>query len=350
MVNVLLNWYRKYFTDPDAIILMLAIGVAILIGITLGNILAPVFASIVIAYLLQWLVSALEKVNIPHRLAVMIVFIGFISLVSVAVLGILPALWRQLSNFFNDLPNTISRGQTLLMDLPERYPTFITADQIQNLLTEAKVELSRLGQYILSISLASIPGFIMASIYLVLVPLLVYFFLIDRVVILNWFSRYLPQNRRLVNDVWKEVHEQIGNYIGGKVLEVIIVDVVCYITFALMGLRYAALLSALVGLSVIIPYIGAVLVTIPVLTIAGIQWGWSPQLAYFTFAYAAIITLDANVLVPLLFSEMVKLHPVAIILAVLFFGGIWGFWGVFFAIPLASLVKAVLSAWPEVNE
>jgi putative permease len=63
--------------------------------------------------------------------------------------------------------------------------------------------------------------------------------------------------------------------------------------------------------------------------------------------YGFIQFLDGNLLVPLLFSEVVNLHPVAIIVAVLFFGGIWGFWGVFFAIPLATLVKAVYNAWPR---
>jgi putative permease len=55
--------------------------------------------------------------------------------------------------------------------------------------------------------------------------------------------------------------------------------------------------------------------------------------------------LDGNVLVALLFSEVVNLHPVAIIVAVLVFGGMFGFWGIFFAIPLATLVQAVLKAW-----
>ena len=64
-------------------------------------------------------------------------------------------------------------------------------------------------------------------------------------------------------------------------------------------------------------------------------------------AYAIIQALDGNLLVPLLFSEVVNLHPVAIILAILVFGGLWGFWGIFFAIPLATLVKAVLNAWPR---
>ena len=64
-------------------------------------------------------------------------------------------------------------------------------------------------------------------------------------------------------------------------------------------------------------------------------------------AYGIIQALDGNVLVPFVFSEVVDIHPVAIIVAILFFGGIWGFWGVFFAIPLAVVVQAVLGAWPQ---
>jgi putative permease len=110
------------------------------------------------------------------------------------------------------------------------------------------------------------------------------------------------------------------------------------------------LLATLVGLSVIIPYIGATVVTIPVALVAYFQWGWSAQFAWLLIAYLVIQVLDGNVLVPLLFSEAVNLHPIAIIVAVLFFGGLWGFWGVFFAIPLATLVQAVIRAWPRARE
>ena len=73
----------------------------------------------------------------------------------------------------------------------------------------------------------------------------------------------------------------------------------------------------------------------------------TPDFAWLMVTYLVIQALDGNLLVPLLFSEAVNLHPVAIIIAVLVFGGLWGFWGVFFAIPLATLVKAVLNAWPK---
>ncbi|KOO09875.1 permease, partial [Vibrio xuii] len=94
------------------------------------------------------------------------------------------------------------------------------------------------------------------------------------------------------------------------------------------------------GLSVLIPYIGAAAVTVPVAMVGLFQWGLSPDFYWLLLAYGIIQALDGNVLVPVLFSEAVNLHPVAIIIAVLVFGGLWGFWGVFFAIPLATLVKA----------
>jgi putative permease len=117
-----------------------------------------------------------------------------------------------------------------------------------------------------------------------------------------------------------------------------------------MDLNYALLLAVLMGISVIIPYVGATLVTIPVVLVAFFEWGVTDEFWYLLLAYAIIQAVDGVVLVPLLFSEVVNLHPVAIIVAILFFGGLWGFWGVFFAIPLATLVKAVLTAWPRLGE
>ena len=190
-------------------------------------------------------------------------------------------------------------------------------------------------------------GVITVLVYLVLMPLLVFFFMKDKELILNWFRRLLPQHRGIAGDVWKDMDRQISNYVRGKAWEILIAWAVYYATFHAFGLRYAMLLSLLVGLSVIIPYAGAAMVTVPVLLVAWFEWGWTHQFIWLTIAYFVIHTLDGNVLVPLLFSEVVNLHPVAIIVAILVFGGIWGFWGVFFAIPLATLVQAILNAWPQ---
>jgi len=91
-------------------------------------------------------------------------------------------------------------------------------------------------------------------------------------------------------------------------------------------------------------------VTVPVVIIAYFQWGWTNEFFTLVITYLVIQALDGNLLVPLLFSEVVNIHPVAIIVAVLFFGGLFGVWGVFFAIPLATVVQAIIIAWPKSSE
>ena len=346
MKTILVEWFKRYFSNPEAALLFIFIVIGVLMLSTLGEMLAPLFASIVIAYLLEWAVSTLEHWKVPHMVAVIITFVLFIAILVLILVGLLPLLSRQLTNFVTEMPGVVSRLQILLEKLPQHFP-FITDTQIQGMLVDFKVKMGHFGQFILAKTIRLIPSVIAIVVYLVMVPLLVYFFLMDQDEILRWIgARFIPERRKVLNQVWKEVHVQIGNYIRGKVFEAIIVAVVTYITFILMGLQYSLLLAALVGLSVLIPYIGAIVVTIPVVIVALLQWGWSSHFLYLMIAYAVIVALDANLLVPLLFAEAVSLHPVAIIIAVLIFGGIWGFWGIFFAIPLAALVKAIIDNWP----
>ena len=240
----------------------------------------------------------------------------------------------------------VERGRAALSVLPEKYPAIITQEQINLAMNSVQGDMAHLGQLLVTKGLSSIPGLLAVLVYMVLTPLMVFFFLKDRDQILGWATSFLPAERPMLSRIWSEMNLQFANYVRGKVIEIILVGGVSYAAFAFLGLNYAALLALLVGLSVIIPYIGATLVTIPVVAVAFFQWGISPSFYWVLGAYGVIQLLDGNVLVPLLFSEAVNLHPVAIIVAVLFFGGVWGVWGVFFAIPLATLVSAIVSAWP----
>jgi putative permease len=276
-----------------------------------------------------------------------LVFALFMGLLLVFIVVVVPLLWHQLITLFNELPGMLAKWQTLLLLLPERYPHLVSDEQVLQAIEVARGEIGKFGQWALTFSLSSLPLLVNIMIYLVLVPILVFFFLKDRQMIGEWVRGYLPRERALITRVAHEMNRQIANYIRGKVIEIFICGGVTYIAFVVLELNYAALLALLVGISVVVPYVGAVVVTVPVFLIALFQWGWSDQFIYLMAVYGIIQTLDGNVLVPLLFSEAVNLHPVAIICAVLLFGGLWGFWGVFFAIPLATLFKAVLDAWPR---
>ena len=311
--------------------------------------LTPVFASLIIAYLLEAVVVRMERQKIPRLLAVILVFSVFLAALVFLLFGLGPLLTGQLTQLVQQIPNYISQGQELLNRIPELYPQ-ITTEMVQDFGTQLGGNLATMGQALVTWSLSSVVNVVSLLVFLVLVPILVFFFMKDKAKLIQWVVAYLPRNHDLAASVWTEVDGQMGNYVRGKAVEIIIVGSVTFITFSLMGLQYSALLATLVGFSVLIPYIGAAVVTLPVAIIAFFQFGWGWDFGSVIIAYGIIQAIDGNLLVPLLFSEVVNLHPIAIIVAVLIFGGLWGFWGVFFAIPLATVVNAVLRAWPVATE
>lgn len=344
------KWIERYLASDEAIGLFLLILGSLLVLWVLGNELAPVLAALVIAFILEGAVSVLSK-KLPHTLSIYVVYLCFLALAALILILLLPLAWRQLASLLNhQFPLMFSQGKLLLLMLPERYPDLVTQSQALAIVEYFSDKLADTGQNILSFSISKIPNVMAIMVYLILVPLLVYFFLKDKERLSHWFVRFLPHDRPGMTQIWNEMDAQITNYIRGKFIEIVIVGIVSYLCFVIFDLNYAALLGLLVGLSVIVPYVGATVVTIPVVVVAYLQFGyggWGSEFLNVVLAYFIIQIFDGNVLVPILFSEAVNLHPVAIILAILVFGGIWGFWGVFFAIPLATLIKALYNSWPE---
>ena len=347
MIRVLKNWIDRYLSNEEALLLLILIAMFPVVIVTLGQVLAPFLTAVVVAYLLQGSMQSLKKRGFGHLAATVAVFVMFLGIMLTLLLIILPSIWTQLSQFFYELPRMASQGQALLLLLPEQYPDLISVDQIEQWTDKVRQELASIGQLALSFSISGITLLMAMLIYCVLVPILVFFMLKDSDSIVNWCLAFLPARRQMLNQVWSEMDDQIANYVRGKALEIVIVGAVSYIAFLILGLNYTALLALGVGFSVLVPYIGAAVITVPIALVGYMQWGLENDFIYLMVVYAIIQALDGNVLVPLLFSEVVNLHPVAIILAVLVFGGIWGVWGVFFAIPLATLLKAVLQAWPR---
>lgn len=345
MISVLQLWYKRHFSDPQAVILALMLIFGSVLVVYMGKVLTPVIAAMVIAYILEGAVQKLCELKIPHLLSVTLVVLGFVFLLMIFMLGLSPLITKQLSQFITEMPNMLTKGQSLLMSLPQNYP-FISEAQIRSIVSHINNELATVGQLVVTKSFASVINVFTLMIYMIVVPLLVFFFLKDKAKILQWLSRFLPSKDGLAGEVWKEVDIKIGSYIRGKFIEIGIVAVATFIPLQILGLNYAALLSFFVGLSVIIPYVGAVIVTLPVALLAYLQFGAGTEFLYIMLVYGIVQFLDGNLLVPLLFSEVVNMHPSAIIISVLVFGGIWGVWGVFFAIPLATLIQAVINVWP----
>jgi putative permease len=347
MFDLIHRWYQRKFSDPQAAALLFFLGLGFTVIYFWGNLIAPLLVAIVLAYLLDWPVSLLSRCGLRRGISSSVVLLLFVAIMTFALLRLAPTVWGQGLNLMKEMPVMLNKMQLWLNTLPENYPEFVNAALVDSFSTSVRQRLLGFGERALQASLASLINLAAIAVYCILVPLMVFFMLSDKITLVKSVTRFLPRDRKLLGQVWIEMNLQIMNYIRGKVIEILVVGVASYLVFAVMGLNYSALLAVLVGLSVLIPYIGAAAVTVPVTMVALFQWGFTAEFGYLMAAYGVVQTLDGNLLVPILFSEAVNLHPLAIVVAVLFFGGLWGFWGVFFAIPLATLVKAVINVWPH---
>ena len=344
-MNVINNWFQKFLADKQVVQLFMLLVLAVVFIVVFGSMLAPAIAAVVLAFLLDGSVTWLQDRGLSKNFSVIFVFMGFVTISLIAFFTILPPIMGQFVQFFGLLPTMVASLQEQVVALPEMFPDLIDENQIRTIIDHIRNEFLIVGQHVVEFSLGNIVNLITILVYVVLVPVMVFFFLKDKEEILKWMAKILPSDRQLSTQVWKEVLARTGDYARGKVYEIIIVGVSAWLVYMFLGLQFAAFLALITGLSVIIPYIGAALVTLPVAFVALFQWGAGSESLIAVMAYLILQALDGNVLVPLLFSEVVKLHPNAIILAVLVFGGIWGLWGVFFAIPLATLANAVINAW-----
>jgi putative permease len=349
-VQIVRDWFRRYANDPQVVVLTLLLAAGFLTIFVFGGMLVPVLASMVIAYLLDGVILFLRRWRLPRKVSVPLVYFAFLTLFVFVLLAVVPIISRQATQAISELPSMIDKLKVGLQDLPQRYE-FIDEEQFNTFLASMGQKLqedtAQLGGRFVEFSITSVQGMIVLFVYMILMPILVFFMLKDKHRILEWFKRFVPKERRLAAEVWHDVDRQIGNYVRGKFWEICIVGGATQVTFTLLDLNYRTLLALLVGFSVVVPYVGATVVTFPVAFVAYAQWGFTSDFVWVVVAYLIIQALDGNVLVPLLFSEVVSLHPIAIIAAVLVFGGVWGFWGVFFAIPLATLVQSVIKAWPR---
>ena len=342
MQSLLNKFIKRFFSNEESVYFAILLIFSFLFIILFGNVLLPVIVSIVIAFLLNGFMTTLVKYNISQKLSLsitLIVFFGFYLSLFMA----LPSIGTEINNLLQNLPIIVSSFQQNLIEM-NNYFSEEEIDQIfANLSNQISVLLSSaLGQLAGTVSLM-----FNAILYAIMIPLMVFFFLKDKSILLPIASIILPKENGFMQSVFAEMNDQLFNYVTGKFIEMLLVASASYILFAFLGLPYAVLIAILVGLSVIIPIFGAILVTIPVVLIGLYEWGLSENFYWLLGFYLLIQILDGNVLVPILFSTRNNLHPVVIIIAVLFFGGIWGFWGLFFAIPLATFVKAIINSWPE---
>ena len=347
MLEDLNNLFKKIFSNEETLIFALLLSIGFLIIFFLGNILTPFLMSLIFAYLLIGMQKRLEAYGLNSMVALIFTYSFFLLIGIALMVWLVPLVYQQLQSLVLEIPKWVKTFTVFIQTVPENYPDLVSSDQITTFLQSLSGQITAISEEFLKASIAGIQNTVTIAINLILLPILVFFFLFDRDSIISSFLKILPKERAMLQNVWVEMDDQLSNYARGKAIEIVIVGLAAAIIFIYFDLQYIALLSVLVGFSVLIPFLGAFLVTIPVAIIGLLQFGLSFDFWFLMGAYLVLQILDGNLLVPLLFSDAVKLHPVIIMLAVFVFGALFGFWGVFFAIPIATLIKAIWNSWPK---
>lgn len=239
----------------------------------------------------------------------------------------------------------------IVVNLPEPIPSMVTLQMLERYVQGARVAATnKIADLMRTQLMPSVFNAFTWLVYFIIVPIFTFLMLYDKQSLQRRAATFLlPNNQKLMKEFWPSLHGQIAGYIRGKILHIIIISCANTVAFMLMGVNYAMLLGVGVGLSVVIPYVGAVIIAVPVVLVAIFQFGFSSSLMWVLVIYTVIQLLDSNVLTPMLFSKAMNLDAFSILAAILIFGNLWGFWGVFFAIPLATFIKTLIVRWPNTD-
>ena len=181
MNKIFARWFKRNFSNPQAVILATLLVAGFLAIYLMSKVLMPLLVAAVLAYLLEWAVSAMEKRGVPRLLAVITAFISFCTISLLIIIGIIPLLSHQIETLFADLPFMASNIQAKLLEIPEKYPDLVTKEQLELVIKELGGGLTNVGDLLVSFSLESFKNIVTIMIYMILVPLLVFFFLKDKI-------------------------------------------------------------------------------------------------------------------------------------------------------------------------
>lgn len=335
--------WRTRVREPRTWVLLSILVFALVVVVWFSQALAPVVAAGVVAYLLDGLVDRLQRLRLPRVIAVILVMLGTLLFLALLLFSVLPTVAEQLNTLANQVPTLITSVEGWLVDFQASWPQFVRGGSAQEFLDRINLQLqNQLGQLI-TILLAWAGGAIGNSVNAVIVVFLVFFILKDKDRIWDYVKRLIPAaGHPRVTSILADIDQQMGRFIKGKFIVVFVLFLLSTFAFMLIGLNFFLLLGILTGLSTFIPYVGAIVVALPVVATGLIQWGTFAGGVGTLAVYMAVQAVDANYLTPVIIGRETNIHPVAIILAILICGTLWGFWGVFFAVPIAVVVKSVL--------
>jgi predicted PurR-regulated permease PerM len=299
----------------------------------------PFLIAIIISYMLNPIVTKLVKRGVPRSASILIIYVIFFSIVAVVLVNTLPRFIEQVKDFAESLPALIQRVDRWLDQLADgtrslppavRVAVENNLDALQRAITGATGNfLSMLGKSVEQILIALV------------IPFLVFYMLKDLKIMEKTVIALLPmRSRREWIQLLKSIDEALGNYIRGQLLVMLAVGLLVYAGYLIIGMPYPLMLAMIVAITNIIPYVGPFIGIAPALILALTV---SPAMVLKVLIINLIVQqLEGNVISPQIVGKSLNLHPLLIMLSLLFGGEIGGVTGLILAVPLVAVAKVIL--------
>ncbi len=313
------------------------------IGVIISTLFLPILVSGFLFYMFNPLVLFLEKRKVPRLLSVILIFIAFIAVVTLAVVQIGPVLANQISELAKAIPGYWADFEKWLGGITKNPP--LNDFDIKGELEKANISVPQILNSVLNgvtAGIGAIASFLTSFVMiLVTVPFILLYMFKDGHRFMDSVEKFFPKVIRPdAKKIIQEMNKTLSSYISSQALDCLFVGIFTFIGYLIIGQPYGLLFALIAGVTNIIPYLGPVIGAAPAVIVALFT---SPFQALLVIIVVVIVQqIDGNVLQPLIMGRSLKIHPLTIIIILLVAGNLAGLLGMVLGVPLYAVVKTVI--------
>jgi predicted PurR-regulated permease PerM len=343
--------FRKNRFVKIILILSLLIFVLWFVKSILG-ILIPFIIAFLLSYILNPLVEKLARRHIRRVYSSLIIIAGFIILIVVAMIFLVPVIIEQFSQFIKTLPAVFNNVQNWIVTvlIPWLASVGVPTQDLQSKLVN---ELPGRFEKIFDAFVGSISGLftglsviLSQLINIIIIPFLTFYILKDFEDIKSLVKELTPlKKRNSVISYYHKIDDLLGKYLRGALLVALINGTLVSILLSILGIKYSIFLGAISGLLDLIPYFGLLISLTLSTSVAFFSGNPSTQVPLTILTYIGLNILETSFLAPKIIGGKIGMHPAILILSLLIFAYFFGFVGLLIALPTVSIIIMFFKEW-----
>ncbi|HBT47101.1 MAG TPA: AI-2E family transporter [Peptococcaceae bacterium] len=301
----------------------------------------PLLGAALLAYFLKPAVIALEKRGWPRPKAILLLYLLGLAVLALTLLYVLPRLLRELNKFLDQLPVFTGEVQGWLQHFYDRYQRPGMPAGLKRLVDESLAVFQGRIEVGIRQAVGLLAGLFSGLTSIVLAPVLAYYLLKDSENLGRSALRLLPPAwREDLLGLWMEIDRILTGFVWGHLLISVLVGALTGLGLFLAGSPYAVVMGIIMGLADLIPYFGPLIGAIPVVALS---WMESPRLAIYALGVIVVVQqIETAILAPRILGQSVELSPLAVILAVMAGGELFGVVGLLLAVPAAAVGRVIV--------